>query len=133
MRRPVKFVLTAIDILLVLFVLVYGALALLVILRPSLNDMRGLLLGHSPKDLLVFIAGIICIIGVPVLFFRRRVSGVLWLCAIGAVELSAVLRQLSSTELHFDSGANVWLYVILPIVALAIFIRFVYSRPGAAA
>ena len=128
MRRSAKFVLAAIDILLVLFVLLYGALALLVILRPWLDDMRGLLLGHSPPDLLVFVAGILCIVGVPVLFFRRRVSGVMWLCAIIVVELSAALRQFISTELRFDSTGRLWLYVVLTIIAVAIFVRFIY--PG---
>ncbi len=132
MRRAVRFMLAAFDGALVISVLLYGALIILVVLRPWLDDMRGLLLGHSPEDLLAFAAGIFCIIGVPVVFFRRRVSGVMWVCAILAVELSAALRQFSATELHFDSTGGVWLYLVLSLVALAIFVRFIYPGRGAA-
>jgi hypothetical protein len=123
--------LTAFDGTLVLSVLLYGVLIVLVVLLPWLDDVRGLLLGHSPEDLLAFVAGILCIIGVPVVFFRRRVSGVMWICAILAVQVSAVLRQFSSTELHFGSTGRVWLYVVLSLVAAAIFVRFIYPGRGA--
>jgi hypothetical protein len=132
MRRAVGLMLAALDVALVLFVLLYGALIILVVLRPWLDDMRGLLLGHSPEDLLVFVAGIVFIIGVPVVFFRRRVSGVMWVCAILAVQVSAFLRQFSSAELHFDGPGRVWLYLLLTLVGLAIFIRFIYPGPRAA-
>jgi len=132
MQRAARFALVAVDAALVLFVLLYGALILLVVLRPWLDDMRGLLLGRSPEDLLVFVAGILCIIGVPVLFFRRRVSGVMWFCAIVAVEVSAALRQFSSTELHFDSTSRIWPYLVLSLVAIAIFVRFIYPGRRAA-
>src|SRR4051794_30780299 len=99
MQRGSRFALAAVDAALVLLITLYGALILLVILHPWLDDMRSLLLGHSPADLVAFVAGILCIIGVPVLFFHRRLSGVMWLCAIVAVEVSAALHQFSSTEL----------------------------------
>jgi len=132
MQRGSRFALAVVDAALVLFVLLYGALILLVILRPWLDDMRGLLLGHSPANLLAFVAGILCIIGVPVLFFRRWVSGIMWFCAIVTVEVSAASRQFSSTELHFDGTSRVWLYVVLSLIALAIFVRFVYPGRRAA-
>jgi len=132
MQRGSRFALAVADAALVLFVLLYGALIVLVVLRPWLDDMRGLLLGHSPADLVAFVAGIVCIIGVPVLFFRRWLSGVMWFCAIVAVEVSAALRQFSSTELHFDSTGRVWLYVVLSLIALAIFVRFIYPGRRAA-
>jgi hypothetical protein len=132
MQHRRRFALAVLDTALVLFVLLYGALIVLVILRPWLEDMRGLLLGHSPADLVAFIAGILCIIGVPVLFFRRRVSGVMWFCALAAVEVSAALRQFSSTELYFDTPGRFWLYLVLSLIALAIFVRFIYPGRRAA-
>ena len=132
MQRAVRFMLAVLDATLVLLVLLYGALILLVTLRPWLDDMRGLLLGRSPEDLLAFIAGILCIVGVPVAFFHRRISGVMWVCAILAVQLSAALRQFSSTQLHFDSPGRAWLYLILTLAGLAIFVRFIYPGRGAA-
>ena len=132
MQRGARFVLAAVDVALVLFVFLYGALILLVVLRPWLDDMRGLLFGQSPEDLLVFVAGIVFIIGVPVVFFHRRVSGVMWVCAILAVQLSATLRQFSSAEVHFDGTGRVWLYLLLTLVGLAIFVRFIYPGRGAA-
>jgi hypothetical protein len=130
-RRP-RFALAVVDAALVLLVLLYGALILLVILRPWLDDIRGLLLGQSPADLVAFVAGILCIIGVPMLLFRRWLSGVMWFCAILAVEVSAALRQFSPRELHFDGTGRVWLYVILSFIALAIFVRFIYPGRSAA-
>ena len=132
MQRAARFALAALDTVLVSFVLLYGALILPVVLRPWLDDMRGLLLGQSPSDLLVFVASILCIIGVPIFFFRRRFSGVMWFCAIVAVEVSAALRQFSPTVLHFDSTGRVWLYVVLSLIALAIFVRFIYPGRRAA-
>jgi hypothetical protein len=126
MQRAARVVLTALDIALVLAVLVYGALILLVILRPWLDDMPGLLLGHSPEDLLVFVAGVLCLVGVPIVFLRRRVSGVMWVLAILAIEFSAALRQLKPSAVQFDITSRVWLYAILSFAALVIFIRFVY-------
>ena len=128
MQRGSRFALVVVDTVLVLLVLFYGALILAVILRPWLDDMRGLLLGLSPADLVAFVAGLLCLIGVPVLFFRRRVSGIMWFCAIVAVEVSAAMRQFSSTQPYFDSNARIWLYVVLSLIALAIFVRFIY--PG---
>ena len=128
MQRNRTIVLSAIDGALVLLMLFYGLLVLLVVLRPWFDDIGGLLLGRYPPDLLLFWAGIASVIGVPVLFFRRRVSGIIWFCALLAVELSTALRKFSSTELHFDSTGRRWLYLILGLVALAIFVRFIY--PG---
>ncbi len=105
MQRGSRFALAVADAALVLFVLLYGALIVLVVLRPWLDDMRGLLLGHSPADLVAFVAGIVCI---------------------------TALRQFSSTELHFDSTGRVWLYVVLSLIALAIFVRFIYPGRRAA-
>jgi hypothetical protein len=132
MQRGPRLALAVLDAALVLFVLLYGTLILLVILRPWLDDMRGLLLGHSPADLVAFVAGILCIVGVPVLFFRRWVSGLMWFCAIVAVEISAALRQFSPTELHFDNTGRIWLYILLSLIALAVFVRFIYPGRRAA-
>jgi hypothetical protein len=128
MQRAGRFILTAVDTALVLAILLYGALILLVTLRPWLDDMRGLLLGHSPEDLLAFVAGVVFIAGVPVVFFRRRISGVMWFLAIVAVQLSVALRQLRPSVVHFDATGRLWLYGILSLIALAIFVRFIY--PG---
>jgi hypothetical protein len=127
MQRARTIVLSAIDGALVLLMLLYGLLILGVVLRPWLDDMPGLLLGHYPPDLLLFWAGIACVIGVPVLLFCRRVSGIIWFCALLGVELSAALRQFSSTQIHFVSGGRVWFFAAIGLVAVAIFVRFIHS------
>jgi hypothetical protein len=132
MLRLKRLILAAVDTVLVLAVLLYGTIILLVILRPWLGDVRGLLLGHSPEDLLVFVAGVLCLAGVPIVFLRRRISGLIWVVAILAVEFSAALRQLRSSAGQFDTASRVWLYVILSLAALAIFVRFVYPTRRAA-
>jgi hypothetical protein len=130
MQRTARVVLTALDTVLVLAVLVYGALILLVILRPWQDDLPGLLLGHSPEDLLIFVAGVLCLAGVPIVFLRRRLSGIMWVVAILAVEFSAALRQLRVSPIQFDITSRVWLYAVLSFAALVIFIRFVYPSRG---
>ena len=127
MQRARRIALSVIDGVLVLLMPLYGLLILLVALRPWLDDIRGLLLGHYPPDLLVFCAGIACLVGVPVLFFCRRASGIIWFSAMVLLVLSALLRQFRPSELHFESSGRLWFCVIVSLLAAVIFARFIYS------
>jgi hypothetical protein len=127
MQRARTVLFSAINGALVLLMLLYGSLVLLVVLRPWLDDMQGLLLGHYPPDLLLLCAGIACVIGVPLVFFRRRASGIIWFSALLAVELSAALRRFSPREIHLEGGVRLWFYAAVGAVAVAIFLRFIHS------
>jgi hypothetical protein len=107
--------------------LLYGLLILFVGLRPWLDDFRGLLLGRYPPDLLVFCAGIACLIGVLIVFLYRRAAGVVWLCAMVLLVVSALLRQFSRDNVYFESPTRLWFYAGVSLAAVVIFLRFIYS------
>ena len=127
MSRAHRIALVALDGALILLMLFYGLLILLVVLRPWLGDMRGLLLGHYPPDLMVFCAGIACLIGVLVVFRYRRAAGVVWLCAMVLLVVSALLRQFSRDNVYFESRTRLWFYAGVSLAAVVIFVRFIYS------
>ena len=115
------------DIILVLLAAAVGTFLIWVVLYRRLDDMRGLLLAHSPQDLLLFCCGAVCLIGIAMLSFSRRVSGAMWFCSILAVDVSSTWSHLfDSAGFHSPGDGHLALSAFLATLALGIFLRFIY-------
>jgi hypothetical protein len=130
MTRLARVALVAFDAVLVLLLLVYGLLALIVELRPWGGNVRGLLVARHPPDLLVFCAGIGFILGVLLVFLRRRAAGAVWLCSVCMLATVALLHQFSPENPHLQQSAPLAFYAATAFAGIVVFVRFLYSPAG---
>lgn len=131
MKRVVSFALAVLDILLAAFAVLYGALVVFVILRPWGGSLRALFFARQPDALLAFFAGISCILGVPLAWVSRRISGIIWCCAFIAFQISLAAWYLGVPRTSPPAASHIAPYIVFTFIAVAIFVRFVLPRPVA--